>query len=132
MIISLAVFGLYWYDGYDAARSQGENTTYFGYVRKQLSAIRAGLGELPSAVKDARRGRDNIVKGSMNKLQEALMLYNLNTGVYPGGIAELLSDYISDNNSLIKEPSFYYYSAGSGYEMGVTLPVSGEKYVIRQ
>lgn len=129
----LAILGAHWFNGYDAARRAGEDISYPQYVRQQLSAVRAGLKELPDILRESRQSGDDVVRGSMLKLSDALEIYNINTGLYPQDISELLGDYISQRNTLIRQVDFSYQrTLDGGYEMSVILPVSGEEYVIRK
>jgi|GEM_PF-1473355 len=131
-VIITATLALHWYDGYRAAKEQGQDITYPEYIKEQAKAVKEGLGEIPNIVIEAQKGTDDITRGALAKIAEALFIYNLNTGEYPSAIEELLGDYIPENNKVIRNESFFYRRTGSGYEMGVTLPVSGEKYIIRE
>lgn len=124
------VLGAHWYNGYYSARQKGEDVGYFQYVKEQINATAEGIEQLPDILKEAQQSGDDVLAGSMIKLSEALEIYNINNGVYPQNISELVGDYISERNMLIKQKSFYYLPTVSGYEMGIILPTSGEEYVI--
>ena len=131
-VFALTVLAVHWYNGYYSARQKGQDVSYFQYVRQQINATSVDMRQLPGILEESRQSGDDILRGSMIKLSDALEIYNIDTGVYPPDIKELAGDYIKENNALIKRPDFYYRRVRGGYEMGVILPVSGKEYVIRR
>ena len=90
----LTVLAAHWYNGYYSARQKGQDVGYFQYVREQINATSEGMRQLPGILEESRQSGDDILRGSMIKLSDALEIYNIDTGVYPPDIKELAGDYI--------------------------------------
>lgn len=132
VVTLIATLSFYWYDGYRAAKEQGQNITYPEYIKQQVGAYKEGFGQMADIATEARQSSDDITRGALNKIAEALFMYSLDTGEYPRNIEDLVGNYIKENNKIILDESFFYRRVGVGYEMGITLPVSGETYVRRE
>ena len=127
-----ASYATYFYNGYLKEHNNGSDISYIQYVKEQVALIKEGVEQIPEMASEAAKGQDNIVEGSMQKISQALLMYNLNTGIYPNKINELLGEYINANNKLIYSETFSYKRVGSGYKMSITLPISNERYTIKE
>jgi len=131
--IIISTLGFHFYDGYYEAKQQGVDVSYPAYVKQRLDEIGTGLKQVPDIAAEAHRSSDDIVMGSMQKIEQALLMYNLNTNEYPADIEELLGDYLSPDNKIITQESFTYRrTAQGGYAMSIVLPVSGKKYIVSE
>ena len=123
----LTILSFYWLDGYDKAKMQNQDITFTDYIKIDIQKMQAAFQEIPQIIKEAIQSKDKIRVGSINKLVEALEIYDMDYGQYPQDINEIIGSYI--NSSIIEEKSFYYTPRfnGSGYKMGIMLD-SGEIY----
>jgi len=128
----LSCLGAYFYNGYYKLKQSGEDVTYFRYVKSEISNINQGMQELPDITAEAYKSADDITIESMQKIQQALLMYNLNTETYPKKIEELLGIYLNEDNKIILQESFEYKKTTKGYYMSVVLPVSKKKYIIEE
>ena len=132
IVSAVAIFtilGFYWWDGYSKARIEDGNLTFRDYFRSDIFKIKEAVKEVPDIIKESAESRDKARIGSINKLAEALVVYNMEKGQYPEKIEEIIGDYI--NSGLTKEESFYYEPepGRNGYIMGIGLD-SGEIYEV--
>ncbi|MDD5071257.1 MAG: hypothetical protein PHQ42_00780 [Patescibacteria group bacterium] len=127
-IITILCF--YWCDGYNKAKIQDETIGFGEYVKSDVVKIKEAIKEIPDILKESAESGDKVKIGSINKLAEALEIYNMEQGQYPGAIEEIIGVYI--NSGIIKEESFYYKPefGNSGYTMGIELG-NGETYEVR-
>jgi len=128
----LSCLGAHFYNGYYKAKQSGEDITYFQYVKSEISDINKGMQELPDIAAEAYKSADDITIGSMQKIEQALLMYNLNTETYPKKIEELLGSYLNEDNKIILQESFTYLKTAQGYQMSIILPVSKKRFIIKQ
>ena len=121
LVAILTILGFYWWDGYSKARIEDENLTFGNYVKSDVFKIKEAVKEVPDIIKESAESGDKVRIGSINKLAEALEVYNMERGQYPEDIEEIIGIYI--NSGLPKEEGFYYEPAPgeNGYVMGIRL-----------
>ncbi len=128
----LGFCGFYFYDGYSNARKKGEDIGYFEYVGRSIREIKSSASQMGNISAQAYKSADEISAGSMLKIQQALIMYNMNNGTYPEKISDLIGNYLSASNNMIYQENFEYHKTQGGYYMSAVLPVSGKKYVIQE
>jgi hypothetical protein len=117
----LTILCFYCWDGYNKAKIQDETISFGEYLKSDAIKTKEAVKEIPDILKESVESKDKVKIGSINKLAEALEIYNIENERYPEDLEEIIGFYI--NTGIVQEKSFYYEPGigGNGYIMGIRL-----------